>query len=83
MNNPDVIEQPAAPTPVACSDLLGEARVAAVNGYMGDRRSLVEALEKLSSYYNTHEKNREWLVAEITRIDESVSRLLASPNTLR
>lgn len=79
-NETGVTDSPAALPVVACSDLLGEARVAAVNGYMGDRRSLVEALEKLSSYYETHTKNREWLVTEIDRIDVAVSKLLASPN---
>lgn len=79
-NESDVTDSPTAPPVVACSDLLGEARVAAVNGYMGDRRSLVEALEKCNSYYETHTKNREWLVMEIDRIDVAVSKLLASPN---
>ncbi len=79
-SQPDVTDRPETPTAVRCSDLLGEARVAALNGYMGDRRSLVTALGKLNSYYETHTKNREWLVTEIDRIDAAVSKLLASPN---
>ncbi len=72
--------KPTGEAVLAASRLLGEALVAAVNGYMGDRRSLVEALEKCNSYYETHTKNREWLASEIERIDAAVSKLLAPPN---
>ena len=65
---------------VGISDLLGEARVEAVKGYLQNRLSLVGALEKKSSYYNSNEKDKDWLVEELKRIDNAVASLLASPN---
>ena len=71
---------PNAPLAVACSDLLGEARVEAIKGYMENRLSLVGALEKKTSFYESHGRDREWIVEELKRIDDAVASLLTYPN---
>ena len=67
----------------ACSlaaPLFSDARRAAVEGYMKNRQTLTEKLCALTPYYNVNAQHREWVVAEIKRIDEAVGGLCVSEN---
>lgn len=59
MNNPDVTEQPAAPTPVACSDLLGlqmQANAALTCLYIAvDERVAKDVNDKVRAYISALE----------------------------